>query len=77
MTQMYVEAGARLFEPRCYFDHGAEPPLDWLHTLPVLYRVRCNLFHGEKSRSSENDLVVVGAAHQVLLGFVTEARLLD
>jgi hypothetical protein len=76
-ARMYYEAGARLFEPRCYFDHGDEPPLDWPHTLPVMYRVRCNLFHGEKSRGSENDQIMVTAAFEALFAFVTEACLLD
>jgi hypothetical protein len=72
----YIEAGARQFEPRCYLEHGEQPQLDWGHTLASLYRVRCNLFHGEKRRSSENDRVVVTAAYETLHAFVTEAALL-
>jgi hypothetical protein len=52
-------------------------PLDWGHTLAALYRVRCNLFHGEKARNSENDRLVVSAAYDTLHAFVDEARLLD
>ena len=40
-------------EPACalqHFDHGEQVPLDWEHFLPATYRVRCNLFHGEKVR---------------------------
>lgn len=72
----YIEAGARQFEPRCYLAHGEQPPLDWGHTLASLYRVRCNLFHGEKRRSSENDRIVVSAAYETLHAFVAEAALL-
>lgn len=45
-------------------------------TLPALYRVRCNLFHGEKARSSESDQTVVGAAYATLLAFVDESSVL-
>ena len=68
MTRAYVDAGAREFAPPCYFEHE-QVPLDWGHTLAALYRVRCNLFHDEKARSSENDQLVVGAAYDTLLAF--------
>jgi hypothetical protein len=51
-------------------------PLDWSHTLAALYRVRCNLFHGEKARGSENDRVVVARAHETLLAFLEAMGLL-
>jgi hypothetical protein len=41
-----------------------------------LYQVRCNLFHGEKARSSENDRRMVGAAHATLLAFIEECDLI-
>lgn len=72
----YMDAGARQFEPRCYLEHDERPPLDWGHTLASLYRVRCNLFHGEKARSSENDQMVVTAAYETLHSFAAEAALL-
>ncbi len=75
MTRKYIDAGALQFEPRCFLEHE-HVPLDWAHTLVALYRVRCNLFHGEKSRSSENDRRVVEAAFTTLLAFVEEAELL-
>lgn len=75
MTRAYIDAGAREFAPSCYFEHK-EVPLDWGHTLAALYRVRCNLFHGEKARSSENDQLVVAAAGETLLAFLDESRLL-
>lgn len=75
MTQAYLDAGARHFAPRCYLEHD-EVPLDWGHTLAALYRVRCNLFHGEKARSSENDQLVVARAYETLLSFVEDAALL-
>lgn len=75
MIHTYLDAGAREFAPECLFDHE-ELPLDWGHTLAALYRVRCNLFHGEKAGSSENDQVVVSAAYQTLRAFLDESRLL-
>ncbi len=58
MAEAYFHAGAQKFEPRSYREHDVVP-IDWGHTLVALYRVRCNLFHGEKARSSENDQLVV------------------
>jgi hypothetical protein len=75
MTRAYLEAGARDFAPPCLFEHE-RLPLDWGHTLAALYRVRCNLFHGEKARSSENDQLVVSAAYDTLRAFLDESRLL-
>jgi hypothetical protein len=75
MARAYLDAGATKFEPQCFLEHDAVP-LDWGHTLVALYRVRCNLFHGEKDRSSENDRVVVGRAHSALLAFLEATSLL-
>jgi hypothetical protein len=75
MTRAYIDAGAREFAPSCYLEHE-QLPLDWGHTLTALYRVRCNLFHGEKARSSENDQRVVSAAYETLRAFLAESRLL-
>jgi hypothetical protein len=71
----YRAAGVEQFEPRCWADHLEcnESPLDWPHTLAALYRVRCNLFHGEKARSSVNDQQVVHAAYTTLLSFIRHA----
>ncbi len=75
MSEHYREAGATQFEPRCFFDHQRHAPLDWAHTLPVLYQVRCNLFHGDKSANSENDRQIVVAAGTTLRAFIDEAAL--
>lgn len=75
VTRAYIDAGAREFAPSCYLEHE-QAPLDWGHTLVALYRVRCNLFHGEKARSSENDQRVVSAAYETLRAFLDESRLL-
>ena len=67
------EEGASRFEPQCWVQHRhhSEPaPIDLLHTLVELYRVRCNLLHGEKVASSEADQQVVGAALRVLVTFM-------
>jgi hypothetical protein len=69
----HPEAGRLWFEPGCWRRHveeeGQDVPLDWPHTLAVLYRVRCNLFHGEKAPHSEMDRRIVHAALRVLVGF--------
>jgi hypothetical protein len=64
-------------EPKCWERHqneGGSIPLDWPHTLSVLYRVRCNLFHGEKTPHSEIDKVIVSRAFRVLACFLSESR---
>ncbi len=69
----HPRAGSVRFEPGCWRRHrdaGEEAPLDWPHTLFVLYRVRCNLFHGEKARHSEMDQRIVSAALRVLANFL-------
>ncbi|MCP3682369.1 MAG: hypothetical protein GY861_06725 [bacterium] len=69
----YIRAGIEEYEPRCWIKHreNQEPvPLDWPHTLSALYRVRCNLFHGEKGIDSEMDQRIVHSAFQVLVHFI-------
>src|SRR6266404_510639 len=54
----YFSNGAKEFEPRCWLRHidsGESVPLDWAHVLKAIYKVRCNLFHGQKSAHSEMD----------------------
>jgi len=63
------------YAPSCYPKHVADGyPLDWAHTVDAIYRVRCNLFHGEKAMNCENDRFIVSAAANVLVPFV--ARLI-
>jgi hypothetical protein len=72
----YFAAGATRFEPQCWKRHvdaGAQVPLDWPHTLTALYRVRCNLFHGEKAAHSEMDQRVVSVAFRTLVHFFRTA----
>lgn len=72
----HPRADSLQFEPRCWkrhLDAGEEVPLDWPHTLAVLYRVRCNLFHGEKARHSEMDQRIVYLSFRVLVGFLDGA----
>ena len=49
-------------------------PLDWPHTLAALYRVRCNLFHGEKGRHSEMDQRIVASGFRTLIQFFGSAN---
>ena len=74
----YIANGATECEPRCAIRHlqANEPiPLDWPHTVNALYRVRCNLFHGEKSLQSEDDESIVSAALACLLLYLGSGRL--
>lgn len=79
VVQHYFDCDLRVFEPQCWKSHhdaGEDVPLDWPHTLAAIYRVRCNLFHGEKSAHSEMDKNIIRAALQVLVGFFRLARIL-
>jgi hypothetical protein len=81
-TTNTVQDRARFFaqhripcEPACaiqHFDKSEEIPLDWEHFLPATYRVRCNLFHGEKSPYEPVDAEIVRASFQTLVGFMNK-----
>ena len=61
------------FAPRCAIEHletSGIIPLDWEHFLPTVYRVRCNLFHGEKDPYAQRDLDVVETALGSLAHFM-------
>jgi hypothetical protein len=76
IVSSYLDAGARRFDPLCWKRHreaGEQVPLDWPHTLAAIYRVRCNLFHGEKAAHSEIDQRVVSSAFGTLLHFFSAA----
>ncbi len=75
-VQAYLDNNLRGFQPSCWERHGGEPPDDWPHTLKTIYRVRCNLFHGEKTLDSENDRVIVQGAYDVLALFIEGTKLL-
>jgi len=80
LREFYVTNGVTAFEPRCWkrhVDDGEAVPLDWPHVLKAIYKVRCNLFHGQKSAHSEMDKEIVSAAFLTLAHFVREARYLD
>lgn len=51
----YLKAGLTRCEPTCCQEHNGNIPIDWAHTFLTLYRVRCNLFHGEKTMNNDND----------------------
>ena len=68
----YFESGIETYAPQCWELHKRKSekiPLDWSHTLSVLYRVRCNLFHGEKGINSEMDQLIVCKAFRLLVHF--------
>lgn len=71
----YLDAGTseqRPFDPGNPRAIGCDFPLTWTNTLPSIYRVRCNLFHGDKCLSSESDQEIVAAAFRVLIHFFHE-----
>ena len=73
VVNSYLSQGAKVFEPQCWKQHRdayEDVPCDWPHTIAAIYRVRCNLFHGEKSAYSQIDQQVVERAFRVLLGFI-------
>lgn len=75
----YFEAGLADFEPVCaklHLDRGEPIPRDWPHFIQAVYRVRCNLFHGEKSAHSEMDRRIVQTALLSLTAFFREADIL-
>ena len=77
IVEHYLSSGIRSFEPQCWTRHreeGNPVPLDWPHTLNALYRVRCNLFHGEKSAHSEMDSSIVASAFRTLINFLHESK---
>ena len=79
MINFYYENGIKDFEPGCSKRHREEGhpiPNDWPHTLYALYRVRCNLFHGEKSAHIESDQMIVYRAFRFLVNFLRIARYL-
>jgi len=67
------------FAPECALYHmkrGEVIPRDWPHSLHTIYRVRCNLFHGEKSLHSEMDALIVKSAFDVLMDFLTKTEMI-
>lgn len=75
LVQLYLNSGADNYAPSCWKRHGGAAPADWPHTISALYRVRCNLFHGEKNPDSEIDRVIVDTGFRVLSGFISGAEL--
>lgn len=79
VIQSYLDAGMTSYEPQCAEWHrsqGQSIPLDWPHVIAAMYRVRCNLFHGEKAAHSEMDRRIVRAALMTLTEFFRKANLL-
>lgn len=77
--RLYFEAGLRKFEPECarfHIQRGESIPRDWPHFIKAVYRVRCNLFHGEKSAHSEMDGRIVKCALMSLTSFFRTAEIL-
>ena len=79
LVQHYLAQGITWFEPVCaewHLQRGEPIPCDWPHVIAAIYRVRCNLFHGEKSAHSEMDRRIVRTAFLTLTGFFRAAHIL-
>ena len=75
----YLAEGISAFEPECaawHLQRGEPIPCDWPHVIAAIYRVRCNLFHGEKSPHSEMDRRIVRSAFLTLTGFFRAVNIL-
>jgi hypothetical protein len=69
----YLHGGAKQLAPECWLRHNEaqeEIPLDFPHTAAALYRVRCNLFHGDKIPHSEIDRTFVWTGFRLLAEFL-------
>ena len=79
-VRYYADNGADRYEPACWMRHieaGEALPIDWPHVLRPIYKIRCNLFHGQKSAHSEMDQRIVRAAFLTLGHFLRDARYLE
>jgi hypothetical protein len=68
-SRRYSGAGVS-YAPRCarrHADRAEEIPRDWPHFLASVYRVRCNLFHGEKSLHIAGDQEIVASSFRTLV----------
>ena len=57
------------YRPECaqmHIDKNEPIPVDWPHTLHIIYQIRCNLFHGGKNYSSERDRRFIEHAYMIL-----------
>jgi len=48
--------------------------VSWADVLWAIYKVRCNLFHGQKGFNNQSDILLVGMCHSVLSGFIAESQ---
>lgn len=77
MVEHFLDHDVDDYEPRCWEHHDRDVPLDWPHTLCTLYRVRNNLFHGEKGLTADSNIRIVSVASDLLAQFVEKADLFD
>jgi hypothetical protein len=75
MISYYLSQEGVNFEPKCWLRHhdaGEALPNDWGHILNAIYKVRCNLFHGEKAFHLEMNQQIVHSAFLVLIYFLNK-----
>jgi hypothetical protein len=59
-----------LFAPKCWIEHRGNFETieeNWTNTIQSIYRVRCNLFHGDKSPVLQPDQQIVSSTFRVML----------
>jgi hypothetical protein len=80
MVKSFLNVPGTSHEPSCFEFHSVRDeavPADWPHVIHTIYRVRCNLFHGEKSPVIITDHHIVRLAFLVLAGFLQHSHVLD
>lgn len=75
MTHWLSEGVAH--RPRCSRLHPDGLPCYWPHLLEAIYQACCNLFHGEKSVTSDVDGTLVDWSVDLLLPFLKNAGYLE
>lgn len=77
----YIAKGVTKYSPKCWdSEHHSDNqniPLDWIHVLTTIYRVRCNLFHGRKSVFVDMDSQIVKSAFFTLYYFCVNGNILE
>jgi hypothetical protein len=79
-VEYYIQHGMRRYDPACWKRHietEGELPIDWPHMLKPIYKIRCNLFHGQKAAHSEMDRRIVQAAFLTLGHFIKDIGIFE
>jgi hypothetical protein len=66
----FLIKGKDIFSPECWIDYRGrldEIECNWKNSLQAIYRVRCNIFHSDKSPLLSRNQEIVSTSLQVLL----------